>query len=205
MKWLLFLFVLLISSCGQNLGTDEGEEFKVVDLNPAFITFADINELILGPKCLNCHSWVSNEAEFDKRIIEGDPEKSPLYQQIESGRMPLGGPELTQSEKQLVYNFIANKVKKPEETLPDEQDENEEDIIIEVDLFERVKSEILIPRCLSCHAWANDDDSIKSLYVAGEPNTSKLFQVVESDTMPLFGPPLSDEEKGLIWEMISDQ
>ena len=118
----LSLSLLTFSSCIQNLGTNEGSEFQFVDLSPESVTFADINRLIMGPKCLRCHAWASDEAEFDSRITPGDPENSSLYNQIESGAMPLGGPELTSSEKKLVYDFIANKVKNVVDTVPPIED-----------------------------------------------------------------------------------
>ena len=202
---LLFLSVLMLSSCIQNLGTNEGSEFQFVDLNPATITFADINKIIMGPKCLRCHAWASDEAEFDSRITPGDPENSALYQQIESGAMPLGGPELTSSEKKLVYDFISNKVATVVDTTPPPVEDPILPELTPEEQFQFVKNEILIPNCMSCHAWVNDDEIINSFISPGDAANSKLFQVVESNQMPLFGPPLTDEEKDTIKEMINVQ
>lgn len=207
MKLILFLNLLVLLSCGKNLGTNEGTEFRVFDINSSNITFANINDLILRDKCLNCHDWASSEAEFDKRIIPGDPENSPMYQQIASGAMPLGGPELTNSEKDLIYQFILNKVSVVEEVppapapAPTPIDEPNGPSIEVMALVEQVKTEILIPNCQLCHGWVSEDEAIFSRIVPGKPEQSRLYLLVENGSMPPFGA-LPEAEVELIKEMI---
>ena len=106
MKNWLFLFFIFCQSCAQNLGSAGDEQFKVVDFANEVISFDLVQENVLIPKCLKCHGWIGDETEILKRIVVGSPEESPLFLLIDNGAMPLGGPELTEQEKRLVYDYI---------------------------------------------------------------------------------------------------
>ena len=71
---------------------------------------------LLAAKCVRCHGGERTSAGFDMTtaaamanspvIVKGDPEASRLYQHIASGKMPLGGPRLSQNEVALIADWI---------------------------------------------------------------------------------------------------
>ncbi len=83
------------------------------------VDFATIQEKILDAKCIRCHSGAFAPLGLDyttyeslivnppyQVIVKGDPANSILYNAVLSGRMPLGGPRLTQDELKIVYDWI---------------------------------------------------------------------------------------------------
>ena len=78
------------------------------------VTFQQVSQQILQPKCISCHSGsnapnLTSYASFATNtayIVPGNPSQSPLYQAVQSGAMPQGGPPLTQAELALIYDWI---------------------------------------------------------------------------------------------------
>lgn len=50
--------------------------------------------------------------------------------------------------------------------------------------FEMVKSQILTPKCLSCHSNASTAEGLNSWIVAGQPDVSSFFTRMEDGSMP---------------------
>ena len=60
---------------------------------------------LLETKCVRCH----DAAHFSKAgvIVKGDPDNSRLYQQLASGKMPMGGPKIEPAQLAAVKDWIA--------------------------------------------------------------------------------------------------
>ena len=80
------------------------------------VNFATIQENILNPSCVRCHSGsfadagisMTTFAELNSRniITSGNAEGSLIFQVINNGRMPKGGPRLSQSQIDLMKTWI---------------------------------------------------------------------------------------------------
>lgn len=64
--------------------------------------------------------------------------------------------------------------------------------------FNMLKTEILAPKCLSCHSQAASENGIKNWVTPGDPESSALFKMTENGTMPKNGNPLSTRDLELI-------
>ncbi len=81
---------------------------------PLVATYASIEKKILKPKCLGCHSSanpeggvsVSSYADTVKLVTAGKPNPSLLFKVTRMGRMPQGGPALTQTELTAISDWI---------------------------------------------------------------------------------------------------
>ncbi len=85
------------------------------------LDYQGMRKKILEPYCLRCHSGPNAPKGLDystynsmvknppyQIIVPGFPSKSILYEVIESGVMPRGGPRLSDEEIQFVYDWIEN-------------------------------------------------------------------------------------------------
>jgi mono/diheme cytochrome c family protein len=107
MNKLLCVFLCIsFSSCKVITGTDESSRFKVYNFANSQVDFTVLRDNVLVPQCLQCHSWSSNEAAVNKRIIPGNPDSSDLYKIVKSGQMPSGKPRLTDQSLKLVEQYI---------------------------------------------------------------------------------------------------
>jgi len=75
---------------------------------------------------------------------------------------------------------------------------------IEVIDLALLKKQTLLPKCISCHSWINDDSEIMNRVVSGDPESSPLYLRTRDGTMPFGGPPLIEEEVTLIYKFIKD-
>ncbi len=69
--------------------------------------------------------------------------------------------------------------------------------------FVQLQSKILIPKCLECHRWVNDEQKVQRFVSPGKPEESLLFEILESGEMPEEAPPLSTAELELVREYIN--
>lgn len=69
--------------------------------------------------------------------------------------------------------------------------------------FASVKSSILGPQCVQCHAWANSEDEIRRRVMPGEPEQSSLYQYVADGRMPQGGPELDTAQLEIIRDYIN--
>jgi hypothetical protein len=191
-------------------------------------TFAYLNENILIPKCVACHSAGNASggvdlSEYSKVISTvvspGDPEGSRLYQVCASGQMPKGMARLSDSELQIIYEWIKNGASENSEpgesevsipppsasasplpgTTPD-TGVNPNPISSDT---RSIQTQILGPKCLSCHSGSNPSAGLNlsrleflrpPIVVPGHPERSTLYRVCENGSMPKGGPPLNQEE-----------
>ena len=64
--------------------------------------------------------------------------------------------------------------------------------------FETLRSAIFEPLCLRCHAWAANEPEVKRRIVAGHPERSRVYTMVEQGIMPPRGPDLTLEQLDLL-------
>jgi mono/diheme cytochrome c family protein len=169
---LLSLLLLTLAACKVQTGTDESSQFKVFSYADSQVNFAVIKENVLVPQCLQCHSWSTNETEFNKRIVAGNPELSEVYKMLKSGQMPSGKPRLTNQSLQLVEQYIihvnSNAVPKPIPLAPTYSS-------LKVNIFEK--------SCIRCH---NPDVLVKHpkrpLFTSKEAIVAKYKDIIYSVT-----------------------
>lgn len=129
----LILSVTILTSCQlQQEGANKSKSQQIndpahpglseVELRP---TYLSIYENILKAssargKCLACHAGPKPAHHLDLStyekivknnhlpplIVPGKPEKSALYQSCADGKMPKGGPKLTEQELNALYDWI---------------------------------------------------------------------------------------------------
>jgi len=108
---LLSLMFLLFSlqSCLE-AGSDEASVFQIREplqvIPGQDVTFAMLRSAIFDNQCMRCHAWSVNEAEVKSRMVPGRPESSRIYRLVENGSMPMGGPELTLEQLDLLRRYI---------------------------------------------------------------------------------------------------
>ena len=118
---LFVALTLLISGCGFY---EEKNPKKDVASGPPSeptapldkATFSWVQENILKISCIRCHSGPAPSMGIDfssydlvmgsGTVVAGKPEESPLWIQIQSGKMPKNGPKLSQDQIQAVYDWI---------------------------------------------------------------------------------------------------
>lgn len=111
-----YLFVSSLTVC---LAVVSGCQNPTAGFNPNAAvnpTYSSISASILTPACVNCHGG-SGGYSFDsysnslKAVTKGNPASSPIYTAVENGVMPKGGPALSSSEVQAIYNWIADSAR----------------------------------------------------------------------------------------------
>ncbi|MGZ3708570.1 MAG: hypothetical protein ACXWPM_07135, partial [Bdellovibrionota bacterium] len=78
------------------------------------VTFQQVNSQVLQPNCAGCHSAGSSPdfssyattVSSSSVVSPGNPAASALYTAIQTGRMPKGGAQLSQTDQSLVYYWI---------------------------------------------------------------------------------------------------
>lgn len=83
----------------------------------AEVSFSELKEKVIAPKCLSCHKkWSDEDSFISKHVIPGDAENSKMYQMVRIGKMPKapmnedGSPgvfvPLNSYEMELIRNYI---------------------------------------------------------------------------------------------------
>ena len=89
---ILFFTLFIICSCQAQKGpltySLNGERVLPVVERPEVISLEFIQEKVLIPQCIQCHAWVSDPAQIQRRVTAGSPETSRLFRVMENGRMP---------------------------------------------------------------------------------------------------------------------
>lgn len=175
----------LLTSCLPNMGKSALDfvEKSTPAIKPdgigVEVTFEELKEKVLTPKCIGCHkhaAW-NDEFEFQKEYIKfGKPEESKLFDSVKMARMPKGKklPDgsrekvdpLNTAELELVYNYIL-KAKK-------------------LTAFDNLKNKVLASKCLACHQkrMGDEESFIKNYVTPGEPDKSKAYDSVVKQRMP---------------------
>jgi hypothetical protein len=110
-KWLLTLTTILtMTACGpashtayggNGGGTDNGKQGEIANPEPGDgrITFAEVNTQIFTPKCASCHSGFDTYKGVSGRL-------QSIRQAVETDRMPLRAPPLSDKLKTLLADWI---------------------------------------------------------------------------------------------------
>lgn len=69
--------------------------------------------------------------------------------------------------------------------------------------FQVLQERILIPKCVDCHGWVMDEAKVQRRIVAGKPEESRLFQLVENGRMPKGDAPLTTLELEMVRSYIN--
>ena len=170
---------------------------------------------VMTSRCLNCHnantpsggvivSDISNLLSTGA-VVPGEPSLSPLYQSLQSGRMPLNA-VLTQSELESIYSWIAEGINKDTSVAPPTTSTTLEA------KYNSIFKNILQPRCLSCHNSTTGSGGISfsnynstmNVVNKGNASTSSLYtSVATRKTMPRGGVLLSSKETQAIMDWIN--
>jgi len=122
-------------------------------------------------------------------IVPGDVNGSPLFQEVESGSMPpsspLGAPD---------QEFLATWI----ESLTDRGKDSGK-APVESITFTRLFSEVIEPRCTTCHDSShvlplNNYESVREIVWAESPSVSLLWSSPAAGRMPKTGPALTASE-----------
>lgn len=70
--------------------------------------------------------------------------------------------------------------------------------------FDDLKNRIIAPHCMGCHKRSGTEDGIKNWVVPGDPESSKLYQVIKSGQMPKKADPLPTTEVEFVRQYILD-
>ncbi len=70
--------------------------------------------------------------------------------------------------------------------------------------FSQLKSAILTPKCLSCHAEVSTEAKLSAWVVAGDPEQSSLYTEVKSGSMPKGKSPLSGSDLEMVYDYIAN-
>lgn len=187
-----------MNSCAKNLGTSEADVYQVIEQLESGITFEQLRNKVLIPKCLRCHAWVAMEDEVKKRIVPGEPLKSALFTLVDNGSMPVGGPPLVEIEKDIIRQYILALQKIDD----DSSNDNDKTPPIQFITFEKIKNEILVPHCLRCHRGMETEAGVARYIDLEDPTNSKFLEVIESGFMPLRAPMLSRRKINLLKEYL---
>jgi mono/diheme cytochrome c family protein len=110
--------------------------------------YSAIQERIIKPKCLSCHSGVapadgldlSSYAGVMSQVVAEEPDKSPFYQSVLTGRMPKSRPAISKTDLELIAQWIKGGAKETDNGLQSMRP-----------TYQWVHKNIFEPRCLVCH------------------------------------------------------
>lgn len=91
------LVLLLMTACGYR-------ELKI----PISPTFHSIENTIIQPKCMECHTSLATHSGLLEIVKPGNSEESPFYKQLNEGSMPMHSTKLSDAEIKAVADWINN-------------------------------------------------------------------------------------------------
>jgi len=176
---------------------------------------------VLSTNCTSCHSPNSgvvsnidnildvNALLFDGQIIPGEPQNSPIYLDIVDGVMPHNSNDLDPADMDKIRDWIlalgdprinAGVIGTPP---PDTSGGGTGGTTA---TFSQIYATIISPRCVSCHNASRADGGVRLHNYASvfgqvnvsNPQSSPLFNEVNSGTMPPAGNPLTPTQVSLI-------
>jgi uncharacterized membrane protein len=183
MRIFVVLLCLAMSACNYNIAKKDGSTNSDIANLSAKMTYAQINELVLGPKCLQCHDGVqrsdlrSYEKVFAARediytrvfIVKTMP-KSPVSMSENEGELlktwlKAGAPQFADSPTQEV----------PVRTPPEQ-----------AVYWQDLKDKFYQAKCISCHFAGNTDGlSDYSDYATVRATIATIYySSVITDSMP---------------------
>lgn len=111
MKYIIMIvLIMLMSSCnGSKSELDTGQN-QTVPQNDSVVTFQKLQNEILAPHCIRCHTEFSSEAEVKKEIVPGNADQSHLFEHVRNGSMPPDRGPLSTAELEVVRMYIEGLV-----------------------------------------------------------------------------------------------
>ncbi len=166
------------------------------------VSFALLKAEVLTRNCIKCHSNYDTENGVLKDIVPGDPEHSILYQTIETGSMPPGGPRLRDGSLAIVRRYIQG-LGSPQDT-PLTPEPSPSPSPNPKPGFDILSTRIIKPYCITCHKSFSTEKGISAYIVKGDPEHSSFYRTVVEGMMPPDGPQLSASDQELIRTYILD-
>ena len=175
-----------------------------------------------GPKNLDFRTYQTfiNGGDEGPIFIPGNAQGSIIIDEIVSGRMPIGGPQLSNAEIQSFTDWINNQeatAVTPVDKSPQPQTPESTDGTVS---FQQHLQPILTARCAysGCHD-ANDPDGLdfrtyqtfitsaerEDVFVPGNARSSDIIEEIVSGRMPPGGPPLTAAQIQLFRDWINRQ
>lgn len=173
------------------------------------VTFDELKNKVLQPKCLACHKRWKDEVGFQTKYFKaGDPDHSKMFDSVKAARMPKGeklpdgtrapAEPLSTAELELIYNYIRDAKN-----------------IVPVVHFQELNAKVLIPKCLVCHKkWIDEPSFLFKDVTRGDAENSKMYLAVKKEKMPKAPKnpdgtpgkviPLPEEEQELIRNYINN-
>ena len=175
-----------------------------------------------GPKNLDFSTYQTfiKGGDAGPIFILGNAQGSTIIEEIVSGRMPIGGPPLSNAEIQHFINWINSQeatTDKPVDESPETQTPESTDGTVS---FEQDLLPILTARCAysGCHDANGPDDldfrtyqtfirsaEDEDVFVPGNARSSDIIEEIVSGKMPPDGPPLTAAQIQLFRDWINQQ
>lgn len=175
-----------------------------------------------GPKNLDFSTYPAfiQGGDSGPIFIPGNAQGSPIIGEIVSGRMPIGGPRLTDAEIQLFTDWINNQKVTADRPVAEPPQIQTPELTDHTISFEQHLSPILNARCAyaGCHDAKGPDGLNFSTYQTfirggedgpvfepGNPQSSDIIEEIVSGRMPPGGPRLPDAQIQLFIDWINQQ
>ncbi len=168
---------------------------------PASPVFEDAVAPLLEARCVECHNADTRKGELDLSSAAGlvrggesgpvfqagDPGHSHLYEMVVRGEMPKKGDPLSESERQVIHDWIAAGGAFRNAPTPAKDTPHQHDIL-----------PVMLLRCTACHGAQKRDGGLDLRTVAsmrkgghsgpalvpGAPDASRMIQRIESEACP---------------------
>lgn len=210
MKLTLTLLVLIFSSCNYKIEKNKIDDVEVSDEMLNTVSYKQLREEVLIPKCLSCHGnagGVNLESYNSCSSHLADISRSCL-QTKSMPKAPVS--PLNQRQLEVLTAWIeAGGPEKPRNSESPEGEETEPH-----SGFEKIKQEIIEPKCLSCHIpgehaghipLGTREDLLKSplnLVLPGHPDKSLFYSITAPGAMNMMPPigvdPLTETQREMI-------
>jgi len=203
---IIFTLMILVSCSASNDKStlSFGDGTRTIETLPkvTLLSFAQIKSTILFPKCLECHSREGGDAgNINLESLENVVANLEIIKsEISSGSMPpKTRTKLTDTEKFSLLKWInaggplSGAVNPPSTPT------------VEIISYEMVRSQVLEPRCISCHSdnGGNRGDINIETYENVLTITNSIESEIESGSMPPRIKALSPDQKTLILKWIA--
>jgi len=202
----MILFTISLAGCGANNGKSVlnfGDNNRAIETLPpgSVVSFQKLKTMIIGPKCLNCHSAASgNAGGVNLENYENTfSNLSLIKSEVTAGTMPpRTKTPLTQTEKDILISWI--NAGGPEGGV-----DNPSKPPIEKINYATINTKVLIPKCITCHSdrGGNKGDVNLESYENVLGLSNSIESEIESGSMPPKKKPLTPEEKSLILKWLS--
>jgi len=110
------ILALAVFASGCSYKVDKGGDAKATLLQGQTLSFSVIRDVIIAPKCFQCHLGSGGQGGLDlstytslvanRMFVAGDPANSDIFIQVNSGQMPFGQAKLSAIEIQAIHDWI---------------------------------------------------------------------------------------------------